>query len=116
MSERQGRDRSFPRVPILYSPWLSFALNDERKSGFLMPSYGSSNNSGFDDFGAVLLEHRAEHGRDLRTPVAHETRRCSSAASFAISTRPYGGFYNSSATVEYLPNDREAALTAGGWP
>lgn len=33
-------------VPIFFSPYLSFPLNDERKSGFLPPSFGSSSNSG----------------------------------------------------------------------
>jgi LPS-assembly protein len=44
-----GRDTTvrFLGVPILYSPWMSFALNDERRSGFLMPTYGSSDTSGF---------------------------------------------------------------------
>jgi len=33
-------------IPIFFSPYLSFPLNDERKSGFLPPSFGSSSNSG----------------------------------------------------------------------
>ena len=28
---------NFKGVPILYSPWLSFPLDDRRKSGFLYP-------------------------------------------------------------------------------
>ena len=34
--------------PIFYSPYLSFPLNDERKSGFLTPVIGSSDETGFD--------------------------------------------------------------------
>lgn len=34
-------------VPVLYSPYLSFPIDDRRKSGFLTPSIGSSNRSGF---------------------------------------------------------------------
>lgn len=30
-------------VPIFYFPWVTFPINDERKSGFLYPSIGSSN-------------------------------------------------------------------------
>lgn len=29
-------------TPVLYFPYMSFPINDDRKSGFLMPSYGSS--------------------------------------------------------------------------
>lgn len=38
----------FKDVPLLYSPWLSFPLRKERKSGFLIPTYGTSSKSGFD--------------------------------------------------------------------
>jgi LPS-assembly protein len=36
----------FMGTPILYSPYFSFSLHQERKSGFLTPSYGNSNKSG----------------------------------------------------------------------
>lgn len=32
----------FMGVPILYTPWMDFALNDQRKSGFLGPILGST--------------------------------------------------------------------------
>ncbi len=38
----------FKGVPILYSPWLSFPLDDRRKSGFLYPRFGFSSDDGFD--------------------------------------------------------------------
>jgi LPS-assembly protein len=38
----------FKGVPILYSPYLSFPLSNDRKSGFLTPVYGSSNQRGFE--------------------------------------------------------------------
>ena len=45
-----ARDASvaFEGVPILYLPWLSFPLDDERKTGFLFPSIGTSSRSGFE--------------------------------------------------------------------
>lgn len=36
------------KYPIFYSPYLSFPTSKERKSGFLMPTIGSSNVGGFD--------------------------------------------------------------------
>ena len=36
----------FMGVPILASPWLEFSLNNQRKSGFLPPSYGNSGKGG----------------------------------------------------------------------
>ena len=35
-------------IPVFYTPYISFPLNDERKSGFLIPSIGSSDETGFD--------------------------------------------------------------------
>ena len=35
-------------VPVFYFPYVSFPLSDKRKSGFLAPTIGSSNKSGFD--------------------------------------------------------------------
>ncbi|MQY51487.1 LPS assembly protein LptD [Rhodocyclus tenuis] len=49
-SEAEGHDGVvyFKDVPILYSPWLSFPLNNQRKSGFLAPTFGSTSQSGLD--------------------------------------------------------------------
>ena len=35
-------------IPVFYSPYLSFPTSDERKSGFLMPTKGYTNISGYD--------------------------------------------------------------------
>jgi LPS-assembly protein len=36
----------FQGVPLLYTPWISFPLGDQRKSGFLFPDVGASSRSG----------------------------------------------------------------------
>lgn len=36
----------FKGLPILYTPWMDFPLNDARRSGFLGPIIGSSNRGG----------------------------------------------------------------------
>lgn len=52
---QQGKGRNvrveLKGVPILYAPVISFPVGDARKSGFLFPSPGTSNKSGF-EFGA----------------------------------------------------------------
>ncbi len=35
-------------MPVFYTPYISFPLDDKRKSGFLVPSIGSSDKTGFD--------------------------------------------------------------------
>ena len=43
-----GRDvrLDFKGVPILYTPWISFPVGDQRKSGVLFPTIGNSGNTG----------------------------------------------------------------------
>ena len=38
----------FKDTPIFYLPWMSFSLNDQRKSGFLPPTIGSTSKSGLE--------------------------------------------------------------------
>ncbi|VFR92568.1 Outer membrane protein Imp, required for envelope biogenesis / Organic solvent tolerance protein precursor [plant metagenome] len=38
----------FKGVPILASPYLTFPIKAERKSGFLLPTYGTTSRGGFD--------------------------------------------------------------------
>jgi LPS-assembly protein len=38
----------FKGVPILYSPWMDFPLNSQRKSGFLAPIIGGTVSSGYE--------------------------------------------------------------------
>lgn len=48
----EGRARGvslrFKRVPLFYTPYISFPIDDRRKSGFLYPSFGNSDTSGVD--------------------------------------------------------------------
>ena len=48
--ERLGKSRDssveFQGVPVMYLPWMSFPLGNERKSGFLFPSIGNTTRSG----------------------------------------------------------------------
>jgi LPS-assembly protein len=37
----------FKNVPLFYTPYLSFPLGDERKSGVLFPSFGHSSSNGY---------------------------------------------------------------------
>ncbi len=38
----------FKNVPILASPYFTFPIKKERKSGFLLPTFGTTSNTGFD--------------------------------------------------------------------
>lgn len=38
----------FKGVPLVYTPWISFSYNNQRKSGLLAPTYGTTSRSGFE--------------------------------------------------------------------
>ncbi|SFM67759.1 LPS-assembly protein [Ectothiorhodospira mobilis] len=38
----------FHHVPLLYTPWIDFPIDDRRQSGLLLPSFGNANNTGLD--------------------------------------------------------------------
>ncbi len=38
----------FKGVPLIYTPWISFSFNNQRKSGLLAPTYGTTTKSGFE--------------------------------------------------------------------
>ncbi len=48
--EGTGKDVmvKFKNVPIFYTPWIRFPIDDRRKTGFLVPTVGNSNDSGFE--------------------------------------------------------------------
>ena len=46
-SARQVRVE-YMNVPILYTPWMDFALDDKRKTGLMTPSYGASDARGLE--------------------------------------------------------------------
>jgi LPS-assembly protein len=37
----------FKGVPLMYAPFITFPVGNERKSGFLFPTIGSSSRSGY---------------------------------------------------------------------
>jgi LPS-assembly protein len=39
---------TFKHVPLLYSPWMNFPLDNRRKSGMLAPTLGTTSKSGFE--------------------------------------------------------------------
>lgn len=51
-AEERGKGRNalvrFMDVPLFYTPWMSFALNNQRKSGFLPPTLGTTSKSGLE--------------------------------------------------------------------
>ena len=90
----------FLGVPILYSPWLTFPINDARRTGFLAPTLGSSGQSGF-EFALPWYWNIAENQDATLTPKVYSKRGLQIGAEYRYLRPSYGG----QADVEFLPND-----------
>ena len=92
----------FKDVPIFYIPKLTFPINDERKTGFLFPSIGSEQDSGFTM--AVPWYWNIAPNQDATiTPKLYADRGIQLGAEYRYLTRnSQGEFYG-----EVLPSDDE---------
>ena len=93
----------FKGVPILYSPWLSFPLDDQRKSGFLYPSLGFSSDDGF-DLRVPWYWNIAPNQDATFTPRIIQDRGLWLGTEYRFLTRRQRGQLD----LEVLPSDREA--------
>ncbi len=88
-------------VPILYTPWLDFSLDNKRKSGFLTPTYGATNERGLEVI--VPWYWNIAPNRDATiTPRAMSKRGLQVGGEFRYLEPNYSG----EATLELLPNDQ----------
>jgi LPS-assembly protein len=96
----------FKGVPIFYSPWLSFSLNNQRKSGFLQPSYGTSSDSGF-ELALPYYWNIAPNMDATISPRIMSKRGVQLRNEFRYLDTAFGGFYRGQAQAEILPDDRQ---------
>ncbi len=90
----------FKGVPLLYTPWMSFTFNNERKSGFLAPTVGSTTRSGFE----ALVPYYINIAPDMDATVG--TRYMSKRGlQLQGDFRYLGETYSGIDSLEYLDND-----------
>ncbi|MDE1010190.1 MAG: LPS-assembly protein LptD [Paraburkholderia fungorum] len=91
----------FQGVPIFASPWLSFPLSGDRRSGILPPSYSLSSTNGFEL--SLPYYFNIAPNRDLTiTPRLISKRGVQLQSTFRYLSPTYSG----SITGEFLPDDR----------
>ncbi|WP_179706901.1 LPS-assembly protein LptD [Paraburkholderia bryophila] len=91
----------FQGVPVFASPWLSFPLSGERRSGVLPPTFSLSSSNGFEL--SVPYYFNIAPNRDLTvTPRLISKRGVQLQSSFRYLSPTYSG----SITGEFLPDDR----------
>ncbi len=90
------------RVPVFYFPWIQFPLGDERRSGFLTPSIGTSSNNGF-QFSTPYYWNIAPNQDMLITPTNMTKRGTMLITDYRYLSRSSKGNLN----LEYLNKDKE---------
>jgi LPS-assembly protein len=102
----RGVKLDFKGVPILYAPYFSFPINDERKSGFLTPDISRRDRTGFDVILPYYLNLAPNY--DLTLEPRYMSERGMQVRSdfryLMANSRGELGF-------EYLPDDNETRST-----
>jgi LPS-assembly protein len=96
----------FQGMPILYLPFMTFPLNNERKSGFLPPSFGSSSQSGA-EVAVPYYWNIAPNTDATLTPKLYSKRGLQLGAELRYLRRSAVGQLD----AEILPDDRKAEAT-----
>ena len=91
----------FLGVPILYSPYLTFPLDNKRKTGFLAPTLGTSGQSGF-EISLPYYWNIAENRDATFTPKIYTKRGLQLGGEFRYLEPTFTGILEG----EYLPHDR----------
>ena len=91
----------FLGTPIFYSPYLSFSLHQERKSGFITPHFGNTNTGGIEV--TVPYYWNIAPNRDATLSPRVMTRR---GVQLGGEFRYLEPNYLGEARGEYLPDDR----------
>jgi LPS-assembly protein len=92
----------FKDVPVFYTPYISFPVGDERKSGLLFPSFGHSGSNGFDLEVPYYLNLATNYDLTL-TPGFLSARGVQLAGQFRYLTASSHGQIDTT----FLPNDSQ---------
>jgi LPS-assembly protein len=91
----------FKGIPIFYTPWISFPVSNERKSGFLFPSFGGSTRGG-DAISIPWYWNMAPNYDDTLTPSYITNRGFKVENEF----RYLGQTSRTTLVTGYLPHDQ----------
>ncbi len=90
----------FKGVPLLYTPWMTFSFNNERKSGLLAPTIGTTSRSGFETLIPYYINIAPNMDATVGTRYLSK-RGLQLQGEFRYLGETYSGLNN----VEYLNND-----------
>lgn len=96
---------SLKGVPIIYSPYVDFSTTSQRKSGWLLPTAGSTTTSGFETSIPYYFNLSPTHDATL-TSRYMEKRGLQFDGEFRYLSENYKG----TSEIQYLNKDRDADI------
>ncbi len=96
-------------VPIFYTPWLSFPLSDTRRSGFLLPDFGTTDKMGA--YVTVPYYWNIAPNYDATLKPRYMTSR---GAQLQTEFRYLGKRHNGIVEIETLPHDAVTGTSRTG--
>ena len=97
-------------IPVLYTPYISFPIDDRRKSGLLMPSIASSDENGFEVTTPYYWNISPAMDATFFPRVMSERGAMLGAEFRYLNKWQQGEIYG-----EILPNDRKSELETTRW-
>ena len=92
-------------VPIMYSPYVDFSTTSQRKSGWLLPTAGSTTTSGFET--SIPYYFNLSPTRDATLTSRYMEKR---GLQFDGEFRYLSKNYNGTSQIQYLNKDRDADI------
>jgi len=92
----------FFNIPILYLPYMTFPIDDRRKSGFLYPFISTANDNGF-EFRIPYYWNIAPNQDATITPTYFTDRGAMITGEYRVITQRTGGSVN----FDWLPSDKK---------
>jgi len=96
----------FMGVPIMYTPWIDFPFKHQRKSGFLLPTFGATTRNGI-DFTLPYYWNIAPNMDATLSPRYLALRGLQLNGEFRYLEPNYSG----TDIIQYLPNDNSSNRT-----
>ena len=101
-------------MPLFYTPFISFPVGNERKSGFLFPTIGSSSRSGYSL--SVPWYWDVAPNYDATFTPTYFTRRGAKLGSIpGVTVRDLTWFGVAQADVRAMRTRAAARVRSGGW-
>jgi len=100
MGKVKGATLRFFDIPFLYLPYMTFPIDDRRKSGFLYPFISTANDNGF-EFSIPYYWNIAPNQDATLTPRYFTERGAMLTAEYRLMTRNTAGEID----LDYMPND-----------